>query len=170
MAYTMITEHHNYDHGYIALVNLELNGLPEAVTVDGYRLLLKDEFHISIMAVHNLASMLPVQKNSDASKALKGHFLDFAEKHNLTDYEITPEFRLVERGKMKSVVVMVKMPEVEELFRSLRDVFQFNLPTQPTHITLYTLQPNNGIGILSQKELLNDSKAVSMAKLYNLLK
>ena len=59
---------------------------------------------------------------------------------------------------------MVEMPKIEDLFNEIRNN-GINIPTQPTHITLYTLQPEAGIGLTSQNQIENESKVVEIASL-----
>jgi hypothetical protein len=56
-----------------------------------------------------------------------------------------------------------------EFHISLGQKFQKELPAQVAHITLYTLQPNAGIGILSVEELQRDSEIVEVPELQRLV-
>lgn len=165
MIYTMITKYHNYDYGYITLVNLKLNNLPTDISVNGYKLYIKDEFHISIMALQNLARLIDASNIEAVEAELKNDFLEFVTINPLNTYNLNDEFRLVKRGKRATLVAMVDLPGVEDLFSRLRKNYSVDLPTQPTHITLYTLQPNRGIGILSQEEVDRESAKVDVPKL-----
>lgn len=161
MNYTMITPHHNHDAGYISLCNLSLDNLPDTIEIEGYTLLKKGEFHASLMAVKHLVPLLHTDE-----AALEQLFLTFQQNHTLTNIELTNELRLVRRDKKVSVIIMVTMPEITELFETLRCRYRHrDIPTQPTHITLYTLQPEAGIGIFSDQELEKDSVAVSLPEL-----
>ena len=62
---------------------------------------------------------------------------------------------------------MVSLENIDELFDFLRSKHGVDFPTQPTHITMYTLQPEAGIGILSQAELARDSVTVDVPTLVN---
>jgi hypothetical protein len=55
---TMISLHHNYDNGYMGLVNIELSNLPQKLSVEGYELLLKSEFHISLISAKKIALLI----------------------------------------------------------------------------------------------------------------
>ena len=58
---------------------------------------------------------------------------------------------------------MTSLPGLEKFFAELQEKYGVKLPLQPTHITLYTLQPEAGIGILSPHELERDSEVVDVA-------
>ena len=166
--FTMVTERHNYDNGYISLVNIELENAPDKITVNGNELLKKSEFHISVMAIKNLAPLLDPDNVEQASELLKQDFLDFAITNDLMNFALTGEYRLVTRDERVTVVAMVDLKSVEGLFQYLRQKHNIDFPTQPTHITLYTLQPEAGIGILSQEQLETDSILVEVPELASL--
>ena len=155
--FTMITKHHNYDTGYISLVNLELGDLPKTIKFKGNNLLLKNEFHISIMAIKNLAPMLNSNNLELASEQLKQDFINFAASHDLINFRPTGHFRIVTRDDRISIIAMVQLRNIDKLYSYLRAKYDVDFPTQPTHITMYTLQPEAGIGILSEEELERDS-------------
>lgn len=165
---TMITERHNYDDGYISLVNVELENAPTAITVNGSELFIKSEFHISLMAIKNLALLLDSDNVEHASELLKQSFLDFVATKDLTSSALTGEYRLIARDERVTIVAMVDLQGVEELFEYLRQKHGVDFPTQPTHITLYTLQSEAGIGILSQEQLVNDSVLIDVPELRKL--
>jgi hypothetical protein len=165
MAFTMITPQHNYDNGYIGLVNIAREGLPDKIVVEGYELLKKREFHVSLMAVKHLAPMLKADNPKRACETLKQDFLDFAKTHDLRGFRLTGEHRLVKRDTRVTVVAMVDMPGISELFEALREKHNVAFPIQPTHITLYTLQPGAGIGLLSAEELQRDSTPAAIYRL-----
>ena len=164
----MITDKHSYGGGYISLINFDLQNVPEKVDIDGYELLKQNEFHISIMALKNLAPMLDVENPEQACEQLKRDFLEFAKTHNLAGFRLTGEYRMVQRDERVTIVAMVELRNINKLFDYLRSKHGIDFPTQPTHITMYTLHPNVGIGILSQDELANNSSLVSIPALANM--
>lgn len=168
MDFDMITDQHSQGGGYISLRSFDLQNVPEKISVDGYELLKKGEFHVSIIALKNLAPMLNAANPEQASKQLKQDFLEFVKTHDIADFRLTGEYRLVKRDERVTVVAMVELKNINELFNYLRSKHDVDFPTQPTHITMYTLQPEIGIGILSQDELTDSSSAVDVPALANI--
>ncbi len=166
----MITPKHNYDDGYIALVNLKLQGLPEYIEVEDTTLFLKSEFHISLLCAKRIAPLIDNKNSAAVEKGLVDDFLSFTRTTPLTNYEITSEFRLVKRDQRKSLIVTVHVPSLDGFFIGLEEKYRSKLPLQPAHITLYTLQPEAGIGILSDEQLMSESYVVSVPELHNLRK
>lgn len=166
MKITMITPFHNHDGGYISLILKELDNLPEQVQVEGKVLTRKNEFHISLMAIKNLLPLINAVDKNVTENDLVQDFLEYQKEAILSEYSLTSELRYVTRNERETIVCMVKVPGIENLFEVLRAKYGVNLPTQPTHITIYTLQPNVGIGILSNDELNSDSKVVDLPELH----
>lgn len=161
----MITSRHNCDDGYISLVDIELHQLPETISVDEYQLLKKDEFHVSLVCLKQLDEMLAPDVLGDKKEAVKNSFLEFERSNPLVDFKLTGEYRLVKRKERVTIVAMVSMPGLEELFTKLRADTGLNLPTQPAHITIYTLQPNVGIGLTSLQQIEAESVGVGLPEL-----
>jgi hypothetical protein len=165
MNFNIITKNHNHDNGYIPLVNLLISNIPEKIKVQDFELLKKNEFHVSIMALKHLAPMLNPDNVEQASEQLKQDFLEFIKKHNMSNYNLTGEYRLVKRDERVTLVAMAKLENLDSFFEYLRSKHATDFPTQPAHITMYTLQPEAGIGILSDDELQRDSIIVSIPEL-----
>ncbi len=159
---TMISAYHNHNNGYIALVNLELGNLPQKLSVGEYELLLKSEFHISLVCTKKLAVLIDPNRVDEIRAEIIESFQQFIQTTPLTDYKITDQYRLVKRDDRVTLVVLVTVPGLESFFAELEKKYNKKLPIQVTHITVYTLQPEVGIGILSSEELERDSVPVAV--------
>lgn len=160
-----------YDIHYMYLRDLDLGELPTSIEVDGHTLILKSEFHISLVCAVRLAPLINKRGSDKVAAEIIEAFDGFVKEQPLTDYELSGELRLVKRDEKKTVIVMAKVPNLDKFFDSLRRKYNVDLPTQPTHITLYTLPPDNiGIGILSDEELRRDSIPVKIPELEKLLR
>lgn len=164
----MISAHHNYDNGYIALVNLRLKNLPDTISVEGYTLLLKKEFHVSLICAKKIAVLIDPENNRKIEAEIVELFKEFIKHQPLSDFSLNTELRFVELDQRKTVIVMTHVPGLDQFFNMLEKHYGNKLPLQPTHITLYTLQPEVGIGILSKGELEKLSTIVVVPELTNL--
>jgi len=162
----MITPYHSYSYGYIFLVIKDLAGLPAKVEVDGKILFRKDEFHVSLMAPKYLVPLINSDANNNITEYdLAQDFLEYQLSNSLSTFQSTNTFRYVKRNERETIIVMVNVPNIEGLFNKLRVKYGANIPTQPTHITLYELNTEKSIGILSQNELKRDSKQIELPEL-----
>jgi hypothetical protein len=163
-----LTSHHNFDLGYICRTDIQLKGLPPTVSVDGDVLLRKNEFHISLVCTKRLAPLINPVNPKQAEQALVATFVDFVQKTPLIEFTLTGKFYLVNKGDRKTVVALCEMPGLAELFAHLNQALGVDLPVQPAHITLYTLQPDAGIGVLSEDELHQIGKLIDLPQLIDL--
>ena len=169
MDFTMITPYHNHDNDYISLILNDFVDLPNEVTVNGKNLRRKSEFHVSLMALKHILPFINADDVGVTENNLVQDFLDYQRSALLTEFILTGELRYVQRDERKTIVAMVSAPKIEDLFEQLREKYEAKIPTQPTHITLYTLQPEAGIGLFSQKELTRDSKEIFLPELASIL-
>jgi hypothetical protein len=159
----MISPRHNHNNGYIGLVNIELDNLPQKISVGEYELVLKSEFHISLVCTKKIAVLIDPTRVDEIRAEIVESFKQFIQTTPLTNYEITNEFRLIKRDERVTLVVLVVVPGIEDFFAELEEKYDKKIPVQVTHITLYTLQPEVGIGILSLEELERDSEPVNVS-------
>jgi hypothetical protein len=74
-------------------------------------------------------------------------------------------FRLAKKDERVSVVAMVTMPNLHEFYEMLRKKYTVDIPEQPAHITLYTLQPDAGIDLNSDTDIANLTSLVTIPEL-----
>lgn len=153
------------DRGYIIL-NTDLPALPKHIKIGQYELNKKDEFHITLVGAKALTHL---SAGIDANEAMRDAVKEFADVHDLTHFEILNEFRLVKREERVTVIVMIRLEAINELYEFLNKKFAVNLPTQPPHITLYSLNPHVGISINSIEQLVNDAQVIELSEVYKLL-
>jgi hypothetical protein len=153
---------YGYYDGYIHLAGVRFKGLPEVININDFRLRLKSELHISLICVKRIVPMINEERTDELQAEILEAFQSFITKTPLDTFKPSKVFRLVERDERKTVVMMVEVPHLKEFFEMLSSKYDKRLPVQPTHITLYTLQHEAGIGILTTEELERDSVQVEV--------
>lgn len=150
------TDNITYNKGYIALWCKDYD-LPKTFEVDGDTFLKKDHFHVSLLCVKNILETHP-----DKEEEIIQHFCDFL-KHNEVKLErFTKEFRLSTRDERKSLVAMCSVSNLDTFATYLSGKIGIDVAPQPTHVTIYTLQHNMGIGLNSPEEMEEKSKVVEV--------
>jgi len=132
-----------YETGYVALHIPKLD-LPETIEIDGKTLLLKDEFHVSLLYVDGLVSNGPISEDRVVEL-----FDSYLKTNKLSFGGFSSEFRYVTdeaRGR-ESVIAMCAVDGFENFAEYLSKAIGCAVEPHPTHVTLYTLQPNAGIGV-----------------------
>lgn len=151
-------EEYTYKKGYIALP-VRIDGLPPSVEITRVDLQVKTSFHVSLLCVKNLIEKYGEQ----IEEKIISTFCDFVVKRELNLERYQNEFRFAQRANddKKTLVVMVDISNINEFFEELRKRLDIEVDVQPTHVTLYTLKLDEGIGINGQEDLKNLTEVVT---------
>lgn len=150
------------DRGYTVLGNIKLKNLPKAIKVGSHSLVKKNELHITLVGAKALEYF---PDDVDAAEEIKQAVTDFAKEHDLTQFELLDDYRLVKRGDRVTLAVMVILNNMDRLYEYLNERFDLELPIQPGHITLYSLDPEVGISINSYEQLEAETQKVDVPEL-----
>jgi hypothetical protein len=147
-----------YNKNYISLP-VEIKGLPETTTIENVELKLKTSFHVSLLCVKNLIS----KYGEEVGDKVIDLFKTLADENLIEFQEYKNEYRLAQResDNRKTLVTMVTIKNLEEIFQKIRKELQIDFDSQPTHITLYTLVLDEGIGINDVDDLNTLTKIVT---------
>lgn len=150
-----------YDKGYIALWCTE-DSFPETLDFEGVKFLKKSAFHVSLMCVKNILRTHP-----DLEDRTLQLFCEFQKGCTLSIRCFTDELRLVtdeDRGR-KSIISMCVVENLDTLRIYIEEELGISIDAQPTHVTLYTLEENMGIGVNSFVELTEKSEVIEIPEL-----
>lgn len=153
-----------YDKGYIALW-LDTYDLPETFTCKNLILHKKDHFHVSLLCVKNILETIP-----DIEDTVLKYFCEFQKHHPVVFTGFTGEYRLAKRDEKMSAVALCEVSNLHKFAEYLSEKINIEIHHQPAHVTLYTLQPNAGIGLNSKEELHEKSEPLEVsAEIRNIL-
>ncbi|MCX6717455.1 MAG: hypothetical protein NTU76_02155 [Candidatus Taylorbacteria bacterium] len=138
----------NLNEGYIQLP-ITIDHLPPKLDVLNYELLLKDELHCSLVCIKNLTN----KYGPDIEKKIIDLFNDFTLNYDIALVNFHNEFRLVHRKERVSVIAMCNISNIDIFYKLLNEKLGISEVIPPMHVTLYTLQPNMGIGVNTDSEL-----------------
>jgi hypothetical protein len=130
------------------LIPLALHGLPEEISALGETWAVKDEFHVTAAHTPWLAQRAGVSIDHawDAlSAALEGR--------RAGPVRVGDELRLVRDGEERTLIVMVRVDGLADLYTELSGRLGASLAVPPTHITLYTRPGGEGIGVHDETDL-----------------
>ena len=148
-----------YDKGYIYLpIKLEKE-LPIEIEIENTKLYLKSSFHVSLLCTKNIFDKYP---EKELENKIITSFCNFISNKNISLVKILNEFRFANSGERKTLIVRCEISYLNEFFKELSQEINMDIPLQPTHITLYTLQPDIGIGLNSFRELEEKSIVVKV--------
>lgn len=152
-------EKYRIGKGYITLpVNINIPF--ETIDIEGVTLQKKESFHISLICVKNLIK----KYGEEIEEKIISLFCDFVKENPIEYIPPEKEFRFVEREDgRKTLIKMVSVSNLDSFFELLNKE-GIEVEKQPTHMTLYTLNLNEGIGINNQSDLERMTKVVGVPK------
>jgi hypothetical protein len=141
--------------GYVCLpLNLSLPA--KQITFRDHVFYLKEELHCSLVCIKCILVELsdkPDQEGSLLEQQILGE-IEAVRQHTEPEFiGFKDELRHVTRNDNQSIIVMVNIAKLEPIFEHLRSKYSLDIPSQPTHVTLYSTIPNRGIGIQSPQVL-----------------
>jgi hypothetical protein len=131
--------------------------LPEHIEISGTVLRKKKEFHVTVMS---LKSVIPLVAEAaehmsleEVQERILGVFVSILVKHPITFAKWQDDFRIAESDFRMSLLVRCTAINLDYFFAECEKVFGIAIPRQPAHVTLYTLQPDAGIGVDSESQM-----------------
>jgi hypothetical protein len=145
-----------HSKGYIGLP-VEAGNLPDTVLIVGETLHKKSSFHISLLCVKDILASRDILEQDVVDT-----FCSFVKQKDISFVRYTGEFRFVRHEERRTLVALCEVSNLLELSRALGDTLGITLAPQPTHVTLYTLQPDAGIGLNSPADMETKSIPVDV--------
>ena len=136
---------------------MEVDNIPNTVSIGKETLQKKSSFHVSLLCVKDILAT----KNIPEQEIL-GAFCAFTADNDISFVGHTGEFRFAQHEDRKTLVALCGVSNLERLFTFLNERFSVTLTTQPTHVTLYTLQPDIGIGLNTPTDMETKSVLVEV--------
>ncbi|MDP2630729.1 MAG: hypothetical protein Q8P56_04955 [Candidatus Uhrbacteria bacterium] len=153
---------YTYNKGYITLP-VEINNLPEQIYVEGLELHPRSTFHVSLLCVKNLIEKYGDKIQNLEQKILE-YFCTYIAGNEISFLGYKDVFRLATFEERRSVVVLCGVSDLDNFIRSLESHLDIEISLQPTHATLYTLQPDVGIGLNSQADMKEKSVPIQVSE------
>ncbi len=154
--------------GDVIFLPVSFTGLPPKIYVQGYTLFLKTELHISLVGIEKLIKRCHITIPNFQEKVV-ADFCEFTKQHSIDFVRCQDEVRFVVRAERRSVVVMCDLANLDAFFDVLNAKYGLKLPHQPTHVTLYTLQPSIGIFLMDAEDIQSETKIVSVPEISKLI-
>jgi hypothetical protein len=127
---------------------VHIGGLPPRLAALGRNWQRKNEFHLTALTHARVARW-----GGDATAWKSAAAV--AVGRSLAPILPTDEVRIAHRrqSSLQTVIVMVQCQALVDLFRDLHELAGLRLPCPPAHITLYSTDPAQGIGLADRAEL-----------------
>lgn len=147
-----------FGNGYIA-TSVKIEGLPKVLEINSKTLSLKSSFHVSFVCVKNIVS----KYGEDSEQKVIDLFCDFVSRSKISFINYREEIRYAVDKKTgrETLIVMCDVSNIKEFFEALNKEFGFNIETPPTHVTLYVLQQDKGIGLNNSSDIEDKTSIVT---------
>jgi hypothetical protein len=147
--------------GQSLVVPLIIDGLPESISALSRRWERKREFHLTVLAERRLAEVAGDRDD------MWDRVIRAASGRALGPVLRTDQVRLVthsERPELRTIVVMVRCDGIEDLVEEISQAIGKPIPVPPAHVTVYSSDPAQGIGITDQGELAERAPPLTEAQ------
>ena len=131
---------------------LSLKGLPEQIAIGDLSLMRKSSLHVSLVCVGRLVTKHKIQ-DPHFEQAVIDDFCDYSAAHDVSFVKFQNDFKLVAQHERRSLIVMCEVSGLDGFFSLINKKYQLKLEPHPTHVTLYTLQPDKGIFLVDDHDL-----------------
>ncbi len=138
-----------------------LNELPKDILIEETNLFLRSSFHVTLVAIGEI-----IRKHAvtipDFELNLIQDFCDYVKKNPIEFIGFKNEYRFVSENERRSIVAMCNISNLEGFFNLLNTKYNLNIEVPPTHVTIYTLQPNKGIFLTDSSDIQKLTKIVTV--------
>lgn len=132
----------------------KFKALPETLEVKGKKFLKKKEFHVTVINVPGTAKRLSLKHpGKDLELELQKLLKEYVEEHSIRFLKFTGDLRLAISPEFRSIAALSEMEGVEGYFDLIRAKYGLDIPTQPTHVSIYTLEGGPAVGIDTKEEM-----------------
>jgi hypothetical protein len=160
---------YEYSRGYIIQRLGTNDALPPHLLLGGIDYIAKPELHCSLIAIKKLVPRLAEHEHLTEEvaeeKALTAAISALAQTRP-TFKAYQPNVRIASQpGRdRQTVIIMAEVTNIEQTFSLLGKALDLEIPTQPTHVTIYTLENGLPIGVTSPSELAEITRALTASE------
>ena len=141
-------------------VLLSDSSLPKELEIEGNVLSLKTEFHVTLVAMGKIIKKYEVTDPNFIEKVI-ADFCQFVQENPVELIRYRDEYRFMAENERRTVVVMCDVSNLDKFFEQLNKKYSLGVECPPTHVTLYTLQPNVGIFMVDSGDMQKLTKVIT---------
>lgn len=145
--------------GNSIILPVAIEGLPPTLEIEGYTLILKTNFHVTLVPTGKIIKKYGISIPNFLEK-VNADFCDFVERAPADFLRYQDEFRFVSENERRTVIVTCDISNLNEFFSVLNKKYGLQIEIPPTHVTLYTLQPDLGIYLIDSNDLETLTKTI----------
>jgi hypothetical protein len=134
---------------------IQITGLPSEILLNSTRMCVAYPLHLSLFTPKHYAAALAemLGSNKAAYQKLKQASEFMSKQCEGLALHLLPQTRVVVREDRQTLIVMVDVQGLDELYGQLATLLGIDLEVVPAHITLYVLPGSKGIGLTTAEHL-----------------
>ncbi|MBI2003426.1 MAG: hypothetical protein HYS78_00375 [Parcubacteria group bacterium] len=140
-------------------LSVSMSGLPEKIEVEGQTLFLKTSFHVSLVCIGKVIEKHNISTPGFINKVVDD-FCEFTRTDSINFFRYRNEFRFASQNDRCSVIAMCDVSNLDRFFQIINQKYGLKIEYPPTHVTIYTLQPDKGIFITDSKDIKKLTKPI----------
>ncbi len=148
------------EHKDTIAVSVLVSDLPKTMEINGEVLNLKTSFHTSLVCIGKIIEKNRIEIPDFVEKVL-ADFCEFGKDNPIEFKNFREEFYFSAKEAKKTIVVMCDILNLNKFFDFINEKYNLGIEYPPTHVTLYTLQPDAGIFIVDSEDLKNLAKPIA---------
>lgn len=148
----------------------QFESLPDEVVIDGKKFHKKNEFHVTVINGRRFAEEIAKLGNSsveEVEKEIQSHLARYIREKPLRFGSFHDDYRLAQLDDKESIAARCTLENLDGFFEELRRIYDYPLPSQPAHVSIYTHTPI-AVGIDSFEEMESYPKIV-LPEVHNIL-
>jgi hypothetical protein len=143
--------------GESAIAPVEIDGLPDVIEALGRRWRRKVEFHMTVIGAAR------IEEVAREDRGVPDRVARLLDGRGVGPIYVTRELRRVrhpDEPGFETIVVMVECPVLAAVYRDLSSELGAELAPPPAHVTLYSTDPERGIGLNDEGQLKERAPAL----------
>lgn len=140
-------------------IPVSISRLQEKIEAEGCSLSIRTVFHATLVAIGKIIEKNQV-KIPDFLDKIVADFCEFIKENNVEIVRFRDELKFASQNERRSVIIMCDVSNLDKFFDLINEKYDLQLEYPPTHVTLYTLQPDKGIFLTDSKDIETMTKSI----------
>lgn len=133
---------------------------PEVLKFEGLTLYRKSSFHVSLVCIGKIQEKYQIS-DPEFVRHVVDDFCEYTQSTKVTFDGFRDEYWFASEDQLRSIVRMCDVSSLMGFYSLLNSKYNVEIEYPPTHVTLYTLQPDIGIFLTDKDDLRRLARSVS---------
>lgn len=136
------------------------NDEPEKIEFEGLQLFRKSTFHVSLVCIGKIQEKYQIS-DPEFVRHVLDYFCEYTQSSRVSFDGFRDEYWFASEGNRRSIIRMCDVQNLQGFFDVLNSKYNVEIEYPPTHVTLFTLQPEMGIFLTDKNDLARLARPIS---------